>query len=140
MRAADGDRKMQQHRIDNVANEDYTPSALSAGYSIHHDQGLDRAVADVAAAYKLCLANKDATQVAYEMMARKAISSMDAFDYWDSILGETASEDETQRAAAMRRQREHNRNLALGQIWTGPTSRTDAANGTVFGAFQAVTE
>jgi len=140
MRAAEGDRKQQNQRQRNAQRSDFSASALAAGYSIHHNLGLDRAVAEVEDAYRRCIANRDATKVACEMMAAKAISEADARSYWDRILGEPLAQDETERSRAMREEREAKRRRQLASIWVSPTSQTDAARGTVYGAFQAAVE
>jgi phage/plasmid-like protein (TIGR03299 family) len=140
MRAAEGTKAQNKSRIDNALRKDYSASALASGYGIHHNQGLDAAVRDVQAAYKSCLANRDATKVAYEMMAAKAISDADARMYWESIFAIPTAADETERVLAMREEREAKRRRALATIWRSPTSQTEAAAGTVFGAFQAAIE
>jgi len=140
MRAAEGDKNAQKRRLANAQAGDFTATALASGYGIHHNEGLDRAVADVGQAYKRCLANRDATKVACEMMAAKAISEADARLYWERVLGEAVGQDETDRVKAMREEREAKRRRQLATIWNGPTSQTDAARGTVYGAFQAAVE
>lgn len=140
MRAAEGMKAQQKQRIDNAQRKDFSASALAAGYGIHHNEGLDRAVADVERAYKSCLANRDATKVAYEMMAAQAITDADARLYWERIFCEGTAQDETERVRAMREEREAKRRRSLATIWSSPTSKTEAAAGTVFGAFQAAVE
>jgi len=140
MRAAEGGRQAQVKRIDNAKAKDWSPTALASGYGIHHNEGLDRAVADVARAYKLCIDNRDATKVACEMMAAKAISDADARLFWDRVLGEAPAQSETERVTQMREEREAKRRRELAGIWASETSATDAAKGTVYGAMQAAVE
>lgn len=140
MRAAEGDAKQRNIRHQNAEGKDFSSTALAAGYSIHHNQGLDTAVREVEQAYKLCLANKDATKVAVEMMAANAISDADARLYWERVLGELPAPSETERVIAMREEREALRRRQLATIWSSPTSQTEASRGTVYGAMQAAVE
>jgi phage/plasmid-like protein (TIGR03299 family) len=140
MRMAEGGKRNNEARVRNAANRDFGAAALAKGYGIHHDQGLDRAVADVASAYQRMLANRDATKVAYEMMATQAIADSDARGYWDRVLAEPVGQSETDRAKAMRMEREKRRRATMERLWVSDTNRTDATAGTVFGAFQAAVE
>jgi phage/plasmid-like protein (TIGR03299 family) len=140
MRAADGSKAKQKARIDNADKRDFSVPALSSGYAIMHTANLDDAVKDVRRAYQSCVANRDATKVAFDMLAAKACDDAAARQYWNTVFGETAAADETPRMVAMREEREAKRRAALADIWVSPTSQTDAARKTMFGAYQAAVE
>lgn len=140
MRAADDSKRDQQARIDNAEKRDFSVPALSAGYAIMHTQNLDEAVKDVERAYQSCIKNRDATKVAFEMLAAKKCDDEAARAYWQQVFGEVAQADETERMVAMRVEREGKRRAALAGIWNSPTSKTDAADHTYFGAYQAAVE
>lgn len=140
MRAADGTKAKQQERLDNADRRDFSVPALSSGYAIMHTASLDAAVADVTAAYQSCIANRDATKVAFDMLAKKACDAADARAYWETVFAETAAADESDRSRAMRVERDGNRRAALATIWNSPTTNTDAARDTYFGAYQAAVE
>lgn len=129
-----------KRRRKNMEKGEFTKATLSQGFGIHHDGQLDRSVAEVADAYQQFMADRLVTQEVYEQMADVKMADTDSVEYWNKVFQLEADPlaDETAKAKAMRV--ESSRLESLQQILASGTSQTDAAKGTLFGAFQACVE
>ncbi len=130
----------EKDRLKRAADQDFSETNLSEGFSIRHNGSLDALLGGVITAYANIVKDAEATQEVSEAMADKKMARKDSQAYWRAVFGLEAPVglDEAEKVRAMRK--ETKIITKLDAIMDSPTCNTDGIKDTLWAALQACTE
>jgi len=143
---AEGGRAKASERNGNTAALEINGTgirALRSGFAIRHSSSIHETAALVAESYQGLLLNHGFTKGAFEAMAAKPMPLGEARGWWGAFFEsrEKVLPADADQAQVDRRDNARAKRLGtLTKLWRSETCQTDAASGTVWGAYNALTE